>query len=269
MKQEYSEYIVYGDESGDHSLKSIYPQHPVFVLALCVFSKEEYLTNVVTKFKKLKFAFWGHDTIVLHSAKLRRQIEDFQFLNNLQKRKIFIEAVNQTMSEAPFTIISTGMDKRLFIDQNFPTRDLYELSLEFCTKNIYRFLHERNQTGKLTHIIIESRGNEVDNELKIAFYRIVEKHREWQERLPLEIIFTNKKTNNIGLQIADLAAYPIGRFITDPQKENKSLDIIREKFYGYPTFIEKGLTIFPLEEKESLLLKNGKPRDTSRGLDAD
>ena len=249
MEQEYSEYIIYGDESGDHSLKSIYPQHPVFVLALCVFSKEEYLTNVVTKFKKLKFEFWGHDTIILHSAKLRRQIEDFQFLNNPQKRKIFIEAVNVAMSDAPFTIISTGMDKRLFADQNFHTGDLYELSLEFCTKNVYQFLHEKNQSGKLTHIIIESRGGEVDHELQIAFYRILEKNKEWQERYPLEMIFVNKKANNIGLQVADLVAYPIGRLITDPQKENRSLDIIRTKFYGYPTCIEQGLTLFPPGER--------------------
>ena len=37
-----SDYIVYVDESGDHGLLSIDPQYPVFVLAFCVFHKEDY-----------------------------------------------------------------------------------------------------------------------------------------------------------------------------------------------------------------------------------
>lgn len=35
----FSDYVVYVDESGDHSLASIDPDYPVFVLTLCVFHK--------------------------------------------------------------------------------------------------------------------------------------------------------------------------------------------------------------------------------------
>lgn len=38
----FSDYIVYVDESGDHSLTSIHAGYPIFVLALCIFHKEEY-----------------------------------------------------------------------------------------------------------------------------------------------------------------------------------------------------------------------------------
>jgi len=35
----YSKYIVYVDESGDHSFLSIDQKYPIFVLAFCVFHK--------------------------------------------------------------------------------------------------------------------------------------------------------------------------------------------------------------------------------------
>ena len=35
----FSDYIVYVDESGDHSLESINPEYPLFVLSFCIFLK--------------------------------------------------------------------------------------------------------------------------------------------------------------------------------------------------------------------------------------
>lgn len=38
----FSDYIVYVDESGDHGLKNIDNNYPVFVLAFCIFKKQEH-----------------------------------------------------------------------------------------------------------------------------------------------------------------------------------------------------------------------------------
>jgi len=47
----YSDYVVYVDESGDHGLKNIDENYPVFVLAFCIFKKQDYIANIVpTKF---------------------------------------------------------------------------------------------------------------------------------------------------------------------------------------------------------------------------
>ena len=35
--QQFSDFMVYVDESGDHSLTSIDKNYPIFVLAFCVF----------------------------------------------------------------------------------------------------------------------------------------------------------------------------------------------------------------------------------------
>lgn len=39
LDSQFSKYIVYVDESGDHSLQNIDEQYPLFVLAFCVFHK--------------------------------------------------------------------------------------------------------------------------------------------------------------------------------------------------------------------------------------
>ena len=51
----FSDYIVYVDESGDHSLTSINPQNPVFVLVFCVFESD--FIDVRSRQSRTKFRF--------------------------------------------------------------------------------------------------------------------------------------------------------------------------------------------------------------------
>jgi hypothetical protein len=236
---DYGDFVIYGDETGDHSMDTAYKQHPVFALVLCIFSKDAYIGDVVRHLKKLKFTFWGHDTTILHSAKLRRQIEDFQFLQNQKRREFFIERLNVAIRSSPFTIISTGIDKRLLQEQYTKPENPYELGLKYCLERVYCFLQEKRQLKKTTHIILESRGNEMDQTLEIAFRQIITKNAAWQDNYPLKILFVDKKANSIGLQIADLVAYPIGRFVVDSQRENLAFNVFRDKFYKYPDHLGK------------------------------
>jgi len=57
----HSDYIVCVDESGDHSLTSIDPDYPSFVLSFCIFRKVEYAQAVTPAIRQLKFATFGHD----------------------------------------------------------------------------------------------------------------------------------------------------------------------------------------------------------------
>ena len=52
----FSDYIVYVDESGDHSLESIDQEYPVFVLSFCIFRKDVYAGAMTSAVRKLKFA---------------------------------------------------------------------------------------------------------------------------------------------------------------------------------------------------------------------
>jgi hypothetical protein len=50
--------------------------------------------------------------------------------------------------------------------------------------------------------------------------------------------------NIVGMQMADLAAYPTARHVIDPNKLNPAYDILRPRFYVGPGFV-RGLKIFP------------------------
>jgi hypothetical protein len=43
--------------------------------------------------------------------------------------------------------------------------------------------------------------------------------------------FKNKKENINGLQPAGLVAYPIGRFVTEPNRANPAFDVLEPKIF--------------------------------------
>ena len=241
----HGDYIIYADESGDHSMDDVNKLYPAFVLAFCVFSKKTYLEEVIQHIKRFKFTFWGHDLTVLHSSKLRKRLDDFQFLHDQVVRANFINELNYSIDRSPFEIVSMAIDKRYLKEQSQPCNP-YELSLEHCIEEIYQFLRDKNQYHKLTHIIIESRGKKEDDELQIAFQKIIEMRNAWQNTHPLKLCFADKKTNSIGLQIADLVAYPIGRFLINPEQDNPAFKIIEKKLRMYPEYHGNGFKIFSL-----------------------
>jgi hypothetical protein len=95
--QAFSDFVVYVDESGDHSLDSINAQYPVFVLALCVFHKRHYAEKIVPAVEKLKFNYFGHDSVVLHEHEIRKQIDEFVFLTHRPTREAFMGQLNAIM----------------------------------------------------------------------------------------------------------------------------------------------------------------------------
>ena len=55
----FSDYIVFVDESGDHGMVGIDQTYPMFVLAFCIFRKQEYVEMVCPAVQRLKFKHWG------------------------------------------------------------------------------------------------------------------------------------------------------------------------------------------------------------------
>ena len=100
----------------------------------------------------------------------------------------------------------------------------------------------------MAHIIIESRGKSGDGELESAFQRIRHDENEGDKsKMGLEIIFADKKTNSIGLQIADLTARPIGLHFINPEQSNRAWDSVEPKLLRSPKADVNGwgLTVLP------------------------
>lgn len=241
---DFSDYIIYIDESGDHSLDIVYENHPVFVLAFCIFKKSDYLQVVSPAISSIKFEFWGHDSIVLHSHKIRKQTNEFSLLANLPTMNRFMDRLGDIINHAPFTVISTIIDKRKLKNRYTDPQNPYHLGLLFCLERASRYLVEHGQREKLTHLIIEARGQKEDKALELEFRRIMQK-AQTNRLANFDIQFTDKRVNSAGLQIADLIAHPIGRHYINPEQMNRSFDILEKKFYKYPYQTGKGLKIFP------------------------
>ncbi len=110
INMEYSDYIVYVDESGDHGLVNIDKQYPIFVLAFCIFKKSDYL-KTVQDFQEFKFNHFGHDIVILHENEIRKDKGVFKVLNNLEKKSSFIKKLSDVVNQQKFAVISTTIKK--------------------------------------------------------------------------------------------------------------------------------------------------------------
>ena len=246
---QYSDYIVYVDESGDHGLITVDPQYPIFTLACCIFKKSEYAREISPALIEFKFRWWGHNLAVLHERDIRKQLPPFVFLKTLDKREAFMAELNDLMTQTSMEVIAAVIDKR-YLRQNIkgelPTNP-YEIALTFCVERIYGFLKARHQLDRQTHIVVEQRGKDEDIELELAFRRICDGRNSWGHIDCLDIQFASKADNMAGLQLADLIARPIGINVLRPDQPNRAYGIIEKKLRSSPdgSIQGWGLKVFP------------------------
>lgn len=226
----FSDFVVYVDESGDHSLKSINKDYPVFVLAFCIFYKEHYLSKVVPDLQRLKFDYFGHDLVILHEHEIRKEKGDFTLFKNRAEKNVFLDRLSTIIDGSNFILASCVIEKSKI--QNTDDADNpYHIALKHCLETLFDLVSEKGQQGLETHVIVERRGSKEDNELELEFRRICDGENKYKHDLPFKIRMAAKTSNSAGLQLADLVARPIGRHVIDASQSNRAFDILREKFY--------------------------------------
>ena len=243
----FGDYIVFVDESGDHSLSSINPEYPVFVLAFCVFEKREYAEHVCPAVANLKFEFFGHDSVILHEHGIRKQEPPFVLLKDRALRARFLERLSGLMVATDFVAIACAIHKHDFRARYAVPENPYHLAMGFGLERLGHWLLERGQAGRPTHIVCEKRGAKEDADLQRAFRRVCQGQNATGQTLSLELVMADKQSNSAGLQFSDLIARPIGRHVLDPAQPNRAWDIIATKFRRSPAGkIEGwGLKVFP------------------------
>ncbi len=243
-KENFSDYIIYVDESGDHSLTTINPRYPIFVLAFCIFNKKNYSQNAIKKLKEVKFQYFGHDMVILHEHEIRNNRGFFKKFSNKEKKEKFIDDLTKIIEEEDFTIIATAIKKEdLFSKNNNP----YHIALKYCMERAYKFLEEKDEHNKITHIVVEQRGLKEDKDLELEFRRVCDGNNYGNIKMNFDIVMSNKLCNSAGLQLADLVARPIGIKTLKPEKENRAFEIIKSKFHKnrFDNFDGVGFKIFP------------------------
>ncbi len=247
MSNGYSDYIVFVDESGDHGLDSIDPNYPIFVLAFCIFRKTEYTELLVPTLQRFKFRHFGHDQVILHEIDIRRDRGDFSHLKTREKKEAFLAELSDIVNEVPFTLVSTVIQKQAYKARYHDPANPYHVALGYGLERVFYFLRSNGGVGGKTHVIVERRGKKEDAELELEFRRVCDGGNYEGEQLPFEIVFSDKKSNSAGLQLADLIARPVGIKVLRPERPNRAFEVIEPKFYRSDTGKIKGwgLKCFP------------------------
>lgn len=240
---DFSDFIVYADESGDHGMVSIDPQYPVFALTFCVMRKDAYTAEIVPAMQGLKFGIWGHDTVVLHEHEIRKSLGPFGVLRTDRAlRTRFMDELNALIQTAPMTIFASVIDKEKHRAKYANPWNPYEIALHFCMERLHMMLTDEKQHGKTVHIVFESRGAREDAELELEFRRIAGNDSHWGyrrhdfSRFDFQPVFIPKAANASGLQLADLTARPIALSQLRPGQPNRAFEIIRPKLGGLKCF---------------------------------
>lgn len=257
----YSDYIVYVDESGDHGLANINTEYPIFVLAFCIFHKRHDSEQIVPAVEKFKFNHFGHDFVILHEHEIRKQKNQFKALNHSAYRNQFMDELTQIIKYHNFILIACVIDKQRLKattdSEKLTNTNPYHLALRNCIAGLQQFLTEKQQLGRTTHILVERRGKNEDEDLELAFRRLRDELANTHGTAPFELIFVSKQANSTGLQFADLVARPIGLNYLRPTQENRAFALLKQKFLcrGGRTqsgtdYEGYGLTILPAPKNE-------------------
>ncbi|SOE21221.1 Protein of unknown function [Spirosomataceae bacterium TFI 002] len=242
-------YHLYIDESGDHGLTKVNPDFPVFLLCGVLIAKPDY-ENIRQEFNTIKRSLWNDKKVIFHSRDIRKCDKEFAVLFDLEKKKYFYEKLNLAMDNGKFTVIASAIKKDTYIEKfGRLSNDVYELALSFIIEATVLFLETQPSDNKELEIIIERRGRKEDKKLDEHFQRLLSRgtgiiEPESLKALKLEINFLSKKENINGLQLADLVAYPIARYVIEPQRANPAFDKIESKIYAKEGN-KLGLKIYP------------------------
>ena len=229
----FDDYIVFVDESGDHSLTSIDKSYPIFVLAFCLFEKKHYAEEVTPATLKFKFKYFGHDQVILHENDIRKSRGVFNILQNANVRSVFMDDLNALVEQSNFVLTASVIKKDKLNTKYSDPHNPYHIPMALGLERIFLHLESLGCKTGTTHLLFESRGLKEDKDLELEFRRVCDSNKT-KRILSFEVILVDKKSNSAGLQIADLIARPIGRQILKPEQQNRAYEIIEKKFRRDP-----------------------------------
>ncbi|GHU57154.1 hypothetical protein FACS189411_09880 [Bacteroidia bacterium] len=243
-------YYLFLDECGDQNLADFEATFPIFTLCGILVSEKEYLCleKLVVEMKK---RYWGDDKVILHSRDIRKCDKDFGILFDINIKNAFYQDINSIMQNADYTVISCSILKDPYIRKYGKQQDVYALSLSFIIERAVFYLDKKKNGANSIelHVVAEKRGKKEDASLLKYYNEVADRGTFFVTSNRIKnyfksFMFRDKKSNTVGLQIADLVAYPITRHVLDGERPNISFDILKPKIYTKKGKLH-GLKIFP------------------------
>lgn len=254
------EFLVFLDETGDHSLQHIDKQYPIFALGALFCETDTYIKEINPLFDELKYNFFNKRHVILHSTDIRNSRKDFKILMNPNIRKLFFEELNKLIKETRFYFIISLIDKQAHSTQYIDPDNPYELTLSFIMERAFYLIHKNYPSAKC-RFIAESRDKKENENLKQSFEKYKRNGTNYVSAEELSFIteldFVPKNENETGHQIVDLCLYPLARtYLTG--KCHQSLPYFYNKIYKNPDTkspIGYGIKIFPTNLSKNLIKK--------------
>lgn len=217
-QREDQEWLVFVDESGDHSAGPNNDEYPIFVMVACAFHAEDYAEEFLPAMTRLKTRHWGHEGIILHEREIRRPQGDFRMLMNRGIREPFQAELGRLVSGSGASLHAVAWDKRTMGNRD-TFGDIYaECLRRLVTEVKMAAAGERPQPPM--RWILESRGKREDAEL-------LRQAQPFLGSTHTRVALVPKHRNVAGLQLADLCARPIGSRLINPDRESRAYDCIR------------------------------------------
>ena len=241
-------YQFFLDETGDHGLSYIDSNFPLFLLCGCLFREDEFI-DTERKINEFKIKYFGTKNAILHSRDIRKCEGPFQILFDLEIKKHFYEEWNKIIGDANFIIIGAGIQKEEHIKRyGKGAKDPYSLSLTFIVERLIFCLDKY----AVVEIKVEKRGKREDETLLSHYNSVYDRgtyyvsRERMQERIK-SFWFFGKSDNLVGLQIADLCAYPLARHLIRPDEPYIPFKVLENKIYcdGNHNYKGYGLKLFP------------------------
>ena len=230
-------YTMFVDESGDHGLVNINQDFPVFVLCGVLICNNT-LPILESAVKDLKAQFWGDKKVIFHSRDIRKCDKEFQILFDMELKQRFFRGLNEIISNMDYLVIASAINKEKHIKKYGKLADnVYEIGLSFIIERSIFALDDRAGNNSELKVIIEKRGKKEDNQLRDYFNKLLQRGTYYVSRTRLkkhniELEFRDKKEDYTGLQIADLLAYPLARYIMDKERANPTFEVFKDKIYS-------------------------------------
>lgn len=224
---------------------------PLFLLCGCLF-REDYLDVVIKRINAFKQKYFKTENVVLHSREIRKCEGAFQILFDLDTKADFYNDLNLILRESEYFIIGAGINKEEHIKKyGKGAKNPYALALSFVIERLIFCLDKADRDAQV-EIFAEERGKNEDHLLLSHYNSTVDRGTYYvnPERLKRKISefgFYSKRENIIGLQVADLCAYPLARNILNPDEPYIPFQIIKNKIYCTEKgeYDGWGLKIFP------------------------
>lgn len=244
---QFSDFLVFVDESGSPALGNVDPDYPILVLAFLIVRKTDYLSEIVPALQKFKFNHFGHDQVILHEREIRRDIGAFSFLKTPALKQAFMNELSEIMAAAPFSLVSVVIRKDLLQARYKSPENPYHLALQYGLERVHGFLRQQeSKPNPVVHMVVEKRGGNEDDELELEFRRICDGANFKRDDFPFELVFAHKQSNSSGLQLADLVARPVGMSVIRPDQPNRAFELLRPKLVQVEGNTRGwGLKVFP------------------------